>query len=161
MPEARSRAAVEDWIRELAPCAAAETDAERKRIEAEQQARERAAQVQRTIDHGRQLRVAGIVATAGGLALIGGGIAFAIKGQSVNTDLANQCHTIGCGWDLKQTKDLDAEGHRANTFAVLGFVAGGMATLTGAGLFVWGRTRIHTVVEPRADGAAVSATVHF
>jgi hypothetical protein len=166
-PSTRSRDAIEGWLRELEPCAAAEEAAERD-AERERRAEQHFAVVplpkQRTHDRGKSLRLSGIAVTAAGGAALIVGTAYLLHSRSLEDTYNHKCSAAGpdCNYDLPAFKSLERDGRAADALAVAGFVVGGIATLAGAGLYVWGRTRVETItVEPARGGAAVSAGLRF
>lgn len=172
-PNAENKDKVNQWLHELQPCVDQrhnEQDAARRAEEAEKQrkaddarrAAEAAKPVPRQVDRGGGMRIAGITIGAVGVAGLAAGIVYGIKSQNVKNDVANRCNR-GCQWDSPAILDLDAEGKRDNTRATIGYIAGGIATLVGAGLYAYGRTRVETVmVTPNASGGAtVNAVLSF
>lgn len=167
-PESRSRAAIEGWLRELQPCADAEAEVERQRLELEQRDRERARHPQTMeIDRGRRLRIGGIATAVAGVAALAVGTGYAIHSRTIQRQLESLCASPGgCPYEpdpMNAVYKLHADGSRANEIAAVGFIAGGILVATGAGLYVWGRARVETVVvvEPRTGSAAVSARIRF
>jgi len=171
-PNAENKDKVNQWLSELQPCVEQrhnEQDAAKRAEEAERQrkaeearrAAEAAKPVPVEVDHGKPLRVAGIVTGALGVATLGVGIFYGIRGQSIKNDIDNMCDRR-CQWDMEPIIGLDADGKQANTRAKIGYIAGGIATLVGTGLYMFGRTRVETVmVTPNAGGATVSAQLTF
>jgi tetratricopeptide (TPR) repeat protein len=171
-PNAENKDKVNQWLSELQPCVDQrhnEQDAARRAEEAERQRQaeeaRRAAEARKPVpvevDRGKPLRIAGIATGALGLGALTVGIVYGIKGQNIKNDLANMCDRR-CQWDSQDVIDLDARGKQANTRATIGYIAGGIATLAGAGLYMFGRTRVETVmVTPNAGGASVSAQLSF
>jgi len=160
-PNARSRAAIEGWLRELEPCAAAEDAAERERMSAEH--RDVAPPPKpRAIDRGKSLRLAGVlVSAAGGVSLIVGA-GYLLDSRSKQADYSKLCPGADCDLSNPTFAALDRDGRAANAIATAGFIVGGVMTAAGVGLYVWGRTRVETVVvEPRPGGATVSAELRF
>jgi tetratricopeptide (TPR) repeat protein len=172
-PNAENKDKVNQWLRELQPCVDQrrnEQDAARRAEEAERQRKEeearRAAEaakpVPTEVDGGKPLRIAGIATGALGLTALTVGIVYGIKSQNIKNQVADMC-SMRCQWDSTEITDLDAAGNRANTRAKIGYIAGGIATVVGAGLYVFGRTRIETVmVTPNGNGgASASVMVSF
>jgi tetratricopeptide (TPR) repeat protein len=171
-PNAENKDKVNQWLSELQPCVDqrhAEQDAAHRAEQAERErtaeearrAAERVKPVPVQVDHGRSLRIAGIAVAAVGIAGLTAGTVYGIKGQHIKTDLAGRCDNH-CQWDSPEIIALDAEGKRDNRRATIGYIAGGIATLVGAGLYIVGRTRVETVmVTPNAGGATVSAQLAF
>jgi tetratricopeptide (TPR) repeat protein len=171
-PNAENKDKVNQWLRELQPCVDQrrnEQDVARRAEEAERQRKEdearRAAEaakpVPTEVDRGKPLRIAGVATGAIGLTALTVGIVYGIKSQNIKNQVADMC-SVRCQWDSPEITDLDAAGTRANTRAKLGYIGGGIATVVGAGLYVFGRTRIETVmVTPNAGGATASASFSF
>lgn len=172
-PSAENKDKVNQWLSELQPCVDQrhnEQDAARRAEEAERQRKEeearRAAEAAKPVpvevDRGAPLRVAGIVTGVIGVAGLSVGIVYGIKSQSIKNEIDDKCITNHCQWDSMEILDLDAAGSRANTRAKIGYIAGGIATAVGAGLYIFGRTRVETVmVTPNAGGATASASFSF
>jgi tetratricopeptide (TPR) repeat protein len=163
-PSTRSRAAIEGWLHELEPCAAAEDAAERERLSAEHRevAPPPPKPERRTVDRGGSLRFAGVLVTvAGGVSLITG-VGYLLDSRSKQADYNRLCPGDNCDYTKAPLPALDREGRAANAVATAGFVVGGVLTAAGVGLYVWGRTRVETIVlEPRPGGATVSAELRF
>jgi tetratricopeptide (TPR) repeat protein len=171
-PTAENKDKVNQWLSELQPCVDQrhnEQDAARHAEEAERQrkaeearrAAEAAKPVPTEVDHGKPLRIAGIATGTLGLGALTVGIVYGIKSQSIKNDIATMCDRR-CQWDSNEIIELDAAGMRANQRAKIGYIAGGVATVVGAGLYVFGRTRVETVmVTPNTGGATVSAQLSF
>lgn len=81
-------------------------------------------------DHGRRLRLVGISAGAVGVVGVGIGIGFALHGKSLQSDVEKQY----------DPSTVDA-GHRANTLALVGAIAGGALIATGVTLYLVGHRR--------------------
>lgn len=171
-PNAENKAKVQQWLAELQPCveqrqkehdaAKRGEEAERQRKE-EEERRKRAAVAPRDsiVDNGETFRIAGIATGAvGGVGIIVG-ILYGIKGSNAKSDIATQC-AMGCDWSAPNIQQLDNDGRHANTMAKVGYIGGGIAALVGAGLYVFGRSRIeHVMVTPAEGGASVTAQLQF
>jgi tetratricopeptide (TPR) repeat protein len=166
--DAQQRARVEQWLREIAPCAEQRrtesdlarraTDADRAR-QAEAQRHARDAASPHSAARARQLRIAGIAAAGVGVIGLGLGTWFTIRGAQIESDLADAC-AAGCDWSMLEGKD--AAGHRANTLAAVGWIGGALAAGGGVTLYLLGRSRLERVqIAPVAGGAAVSARLSF
>jgi tetratricopeptide (TPR) repeat protein len=167
--DAKQRERVGQWLREMAPCVEQRRDeverarraeeAERARRAEELRLEREAASRPRTIDRGRGLRIGGIVAAGVGVAGLGLGGYFTVRGAGIRSDLEEECDD-GCDWAL--LRDENAAGERANTLAAVGWIAGGAATVGGVVLYLLGRSRIeHVQLAPIEGGAAVSARLSF
>ena len=171
-PNAENKDKVNQWLSELQPCVDQrhnEQEAARRAEEAERQRKEeearRAAEAAKPVpvevDRGNPLRIAGIATGVVGLGGLAFGVVYGIKSQNIKNDIDNMCDRR-CQWDSTEIMDLDAAGKRANTRAKIGYIAGGIATLVGTGLYMFGRTRVETVmVTPNTGGATVSAQLSF
>ena len=168
----KQREKVQGWLRELQPCVeqrqkehdavkhAEEADRQRR---AEELAKRHAAQapIYAEVDHGRTLRLAGLVTGGVGVVGFGIGVLYAIHGRSLKNELADTCRT-NCDWSDPALQSKDDAGRRANTVAAVGMIGGGLAVLAGAGLYVWGRSKVETVqITPSTTGATVSARLSF
>jgi len=168
----KQREKVQSWLRELQPCVEQrqkEHDAVKRAEEQERQrradelARQRASQQTRSVDvdRGRTLRIAGLATGGVGVVGLAVGVIFSVKGRSLKNDLASACHA-GCDWTRADLQQKDSDGQRANTLSAIGWIGGGVATLAGVGLYMWGRTKVETVqIAPSATGASVSARFEF
>jgi tetratricopeptide (TPR) repeat protein len=171
-PNAENKDKVAQWIHELQPCvdqrkeeqeaARRGAEAERQRKAEEERKRQEAAKpVEVEVDRGKTLRIAGLATGAVGLAGIAVGITYGIKGKNIKKEVADEC-ARGCQWDSDAITSRNDAGKRANTLAEIGYIAGGVATLAGVGLYIFGTTRVeHVMVTPNAGGASVSATLSF
>jgi tetratricopeptide (TPR) repeat protein len=170
-PNADNKAKVKQWLTELQPCveqrqkehdaAKRGEEAERLRREEEERRRRQAAPRETVVDDGGPYRLAGMI--TGGVGAIGVvvGIIYGIKSENLRQDLATQC-MASCRWGEDPVKQLDSDGRRANTIAKVGYIGGGITALVGAGLYVFGRTRVeHVTVAPTEGGATVSARLSF
>lgn len=167
--DAPNRAKVEGWIRELAPCVDERRSADAAKAELEKQKAEAAHKVvtapppvvttKRTVDPGAKLRLAGEATGAVGVVGLVVGIGFAMHGRAIENDLRSACQTECTADDVKAKQ---AAGDRANAIATVGLIGGGLATLAGAGLYFYGRSRPTRVeVVPQPNGAVVSAHFSF
>jgi tetratricopeptide (TPR) repeat protein len=171
-PKAENRDTVNQWLREMQPCVEQrqqEQEAARRGEEAEKARQEELLRKQRAaarpvpmeVDRGKPFRITGLALGGVGIVGLAVGITYGIKSSSIKNDVANQC-AMGCQWDTDPVKSLDADGRAANTRATLGYIVGGIATAAGVGLYMFGRTRIETVmVTPSSGGASVSAQLAF
>ena len=162
-PNAENKAKVQQWLRELSPCVEQRRNDEeakkkldelerQKQLDAERQRQAALASRAHAVDRGKSLRIAGLVTAGTGAIGIGIGVAFSIRGTNLKNQVANDCAT-SCVWDNE--KSLDASGKRANTIALVSYIAGGVAALAGTTMFVVGRLKIESVaVSPTS--AAVS-----
>ena len=167
-PKAENKDKVQQWLTELQPCVDQRhaeqdavkqaQDAEKKRQEDEARRRAEAMKpVPMEVDHGKPLRIAGIATGAIGVGGLVVGIVYGIKSKNLKNQVADMC-TKGCQWDDPDTLALDSQGKTDNSRAKLGYIAGGIMTLAGAGLYVFGRTRVETVmVTPNAAGGATAS----
>jgi hypothetical protein len=102
-------------------------------------------------------RLAGIVVGIGGVALVGGGVAFGLQAQAAEEDLEELSRTGGM-WD----QDLYDSGERAALLSTIGFAAGGVAIAAGVGLWLWGRSEGARVeVAPAPGGGTVGVSWSF
>ena len=160
-PTAENKAKVQQWLRDLQPCAddrRKEHDAALRAQELERQQHDgeaaksptavappppRAATT--TVNRGTGLRIAGLAtAAAGGLGLIVG-IAYGIQGANLKNEIGTKCNGGTCNWNDPVIAALNSDGHRANTLAYVGYIGGGLAVLAGTGLYLYGRSRVETV----------------
>lgn len=170
----KQREKVTGWLRELQPCVeqrqqehdavkrAQEQDQERAR-QAQELERQRASKAPATarVDHGRSLRIAGLAVGAVGVVGVGVGVLYSIRGRSLRNELADSCR-MGCDWTDPDLRAKDSDGQRANTVSAIGWIGGGVAVLAGAGLYLWGRSKVETLqITPSATGATVSARLSF
>jgi tetratricopeptide (TPR) repeat protein len=173
-PKAENKQKVEQWLEELRPCVEqrkqdqeaarkSQEEAERLRRERElaQQQRPVAAPVETTVDRGAPLRIGGIALAGVGAIGLGVGIVYGVKGSNIRADIDEQC-SLTCQWDSPDIQAMHADGKSANTRAAIGYIGGGIAVLGGVALYMFGRTRVETVmVTPGAGGATVSAKLSF
>jgi len=169
-PNAENKDKVRQWVRELSPCVEQRRKDEeakkkldeierQKQVDAERQRQAAAAPHQHKVDRGKPLRVAGMLSAGAGVIGLAIGVGFSIRGTSLKNQVANDC-AASCVWD--QEKSLDASGKRANTIAAISYVAGGVAVIAGASLFVWGRVRMESVaVTPTPGGATAAVSMRF
>jgi tetratricopeptide (TPR) repeat protein len=165
-PTSKQRDKVTAWVRELQPCVeqrhkerrdahdaeALRRDAERRRIEA---AKPRFADV----DRGGPFRIAGIATASAGVVGLAAGVVFSIRGSSLQSELQTTC-AKGCNWN--DYLDKDAAGKRANVYAAIGWIGGGVAVLGGVGLYMLGRNRFERVqITPVNGGATMGASASF
>jgi len=167
-----NRDKVQSWLRELQPCA--------DKTRAEHEAAVKAAEDERrrqqvapppppvAIDVGRTYRIAGLASAGVGVVGLAVGIGFALHGKSLHDQIDAQCPMGMCAWDSaapgQQTPaQLDADGHRANTWAALDLIVGGLAVFAGAGLYYYGHTKVETrvMVSTQPGGAVVGARLTF
>jgi hypothetical protein len=86
---------------------------------------------------------------------------YGLEGSQIRTDLDDQC-ARGCQWDSPPIQQMHEDGQTANTRAKIGYIGGGIAVIAGAALYMFGRTRVETVmVTPATGGATVSAKLSF
>ena len=171
----QQREKVKDWIHELAPCveqrkkdvdaakAAQERAeaAEKARIAAEAERRRREGPKYHTIDHGKGLRIGGYIGAGLGAVGMGVGLAYTLKSNRIQDDLATACKN-GCDWTDPALRSKDSDGKHANTLATVGWVTGGVLFAGGVTLYVIGRMKIeHVEVQPTNGGATVSARLEF
>ncbi|HSD88635.1 MAG TPA: tetratricopeptide repeat protein [Kofleriaceae bacterium] len=171
-PKAENRDKVNQWLREMQPCVEQrqkEQEAARRGEEAEQarqqellrRQREAARPVEVEVDRGKPFRITGLALGGVGIVGLAVGITYGIKSKNIKNDVATQCAN-GCQWDSMPIQSLDADGRTANSRAKLGYIVGGIATAAGVGLYMFGRTRVETVmVTPSSGGASVSAQLAF
>jgi tetratricopeptide (TPR) repeat protein len=165
-PTSQQRDKVTAWLRELQPCVeqrqkeqqdardaeALRRDAERRRIEA---AKPRFADV----DRGAPYRIAGIATASAGVVGLAVGVVFTIRGSNLQSELQTTC-AKGCNWN--DYLDKDEAGKRANVYAAIGWIGGGVAVLGGVGLYMLGRNRFERVqITPVNGGATVGASASF
>jgi tetratricopeptide (TPR) repeat protein len=176
-PGAENRVKVQQWLRELQPCVEQrreEQAAARRGEEAERQRREEAEQRQHadvgsgpepmgTRDRGRNLRIAGLATGAIGIVGLAVGMGYSIQGGNVTDRITALCSPPNtCQWDDPGIQELHVDGERANTRALVGYVVGGLATVAGGALYVYGRTRVEAVaVMPTQGGLTVAANLRF
>jgi len=172
LPKAENRDKVNQWLREMQPCVEQrqkEQEAARRGEEAERarqaevlrHRREAARPVATEVDRGKPFRITGLALGGVGIVGLAIGITYNIRSSSIKNDVANQCNA-GCQWDSPPIQALDADGRTANSRAKLGYIVGGIATAAGVGLYMFGRTRVETVmVTPTGGGASVSAQLSF
>lgn len=166
----KQREKVGGWIRELAPCveqrqkdrdAVKRAEALERDRTAADRARDAVPAKTRAVDRGRPLRISGIVVGGVGLIGLGVGTVFSLRGRSLRQELRTACE-VSCDWSDPEIRAKDRDGQRANTFAAIGWIGGGIAVLAGAGLYLWGNTKTETItLSPSATGATVSARFSF
>jgi tetratricopeptide (TPR) repeat protein len=171
-PKADNKAKVLQWLTELQPCveqrqkeheaARKGEEAERLRREEEDRKRRAALAPQETlVDHGGTLRLAGVITIGVGSVGVAVGALYSVKGSNLKSDLATAC-MAGCRWDDPAIRQLDTDGQHANTIAKIGYIGGGITALVGAGLYVFGRSRVeHVMISPAEGGATVTARLRF
>ncbi|MSP61893.1 MAG: tetratricopeptide repeat protein [Myxococcales bacterium] len=81
----------------------------------------------------RQRRIAGLAVGAGGVALVGAGIVFAVLASSAGNQISHP--TPGQRFD----PSLESKGGAFNALAITGLVVGGVAIAGGAALYILGR----------------------
>jgi tetratricopeptide (TPR) repeat protein len=167
-PNAPNTEIVKQWMRELAPCVEQQ---KRRELDAAKRAEQLAKQerepksvepgpAQPTIEHdrGASLRTAGLLVGGVGVATLAFGVAETVRGRSLQSGLATAC-TLSSPCTYDQVKSLDDQGHRANTFATVGYIGGVVALAAGIGLYLYGTTKIeHVAISPAPSGATVGAT---
>ncbi len=163
-PAAPNKDKVEGWIRELSQCveqrsaeheAAVREQADQARRAEAEALRQKLAAILKYRDDGRSYRLAGVTTAGAGIVGLGLGIGFAAHGSSLTSQIAKDCPPTSCTWGTTQVSE-DAAGHRANTIAAVGFVAGGVAVLAGAGLYYLGHTKAAIEVTPTSVAARVA-----
>jgi tetratricopeptide (TPR) repeat protein len=161
-----TRTSVERWIAELSPCEEQrkkEMEAARRYEEAEKQRRadeaaRAAAQKQAALgDRGRGTRRLGMMVGAGGGVLLGAGGLFALRAQRISKELRKECPQGNCEWTTER-EDREDAAERSDVFAIVGFATGTAAAITGAILYLRGRSmgNERVTVTPTTNGAAVS-----
>lgn len=167
-PHAENADSVNNWLRELAPCANERKEEQalaHRRVEAPAPA-PAPAQLAVTApavasDAGRNERLAGLA--VGGVGVIGivVGIAYGIKGQAYEDEIRLACMTT-CDWD--QLESRHAAGQRANTLSLAGYIGGSLALIGGGALYAHGwlkQQRVTVDAGPTTGGAQISARVRF
>ena len=168
-PGAPNTETVQQWMRELAPCVDQQKKREREaalraeaQAKAERDARDNPGSVETpTIerDNGRALRIAGLAAGGAGVVGLGLGVVETVRGRSLQSGLTAAC-TPTCTY--AQIKSIDDQGHRANTFAAIGYIGGGAALAAGITLYVLGANRVeHVAITPAPHGATAGATFRW
>jgi tetratricopeptide (TPR) repeat protein len=162
-PTAENAAAVRGLLRELEPCVEQrkrEHDAATRADDLARQARAQpSAAAETTVDAGATWRAAGLSIGGAGVVGIVIGIAYGVRSHDLQRELDLACAT-SC--TSAQAKSLDEAGHRANTISAIGYIGGGVAVLAGAGLYVFGRSRVeHVTIAPVPGGAAIGATLRW
>jgi len=165
-PTAPNADVVKQWMRELAPCVEqqkkreleaarrAEQLAKRENTDKGQPAPAPVATVEH--DEGAGMRTAGLMISGVGVIGVVIGVSETVRGSSLQSGLAAACKP-SCTYD--QVKSLDDAGHRANTIATVGYIAGGVALAAGIGLYFYGASKVeHVAVSPAPGGATVGAT---
>jgi tetratricopeptide (TPR) repeat protein len=173
--DAKQRERVQGWIHELAPCvedrkrdadaakAAQERAeaAEKARLAAEAERRRREGPKYQTIDRGKPFRITGYIAAGVGAVGMGFGLAYTLKSNRLQDELATTCMN-GCDWTDPQNRQKDTDGKHANTLATVGWVTGGVLFAGGVTLYIIGRMKIeHVEVQPVEGGATVSTRLSF
>ncbi len=164
-PQASNKDKVEQWIFELRPCVdkARERDAAARAAAERQRPSAPAVPVETEVDHGAPFRIAGIALAGVGMLGLVVGITYGVKGNGIQDDIDERCTAPNtCLWDSPEIQALHDDGETANTRAMIGYVGGGIAIAAGVGLYMFGRTRVETVmVTPTAGGAAVGASFRW
>jgi len=119
-PEADNRAKVEQFIAEMDRCVAMPTPLPPSEVRVE---------TRRSVP-----LITGGVAAAIGLGLVGAGIYFSSDGSQRARQLEDACAS-GC--DGASVASIDRAGKRANRYATVSYVAGGLTLAAGATLMVW------------------------
>jgi tetratricopeptide (TPR) repeat protein len=177
--DAKTATKVQQWLRELQPCVeqrkqereavehAAVIEREQKardaREEAERQRKLAAARapVEREVDHGRGWRLGGIAAGSVGAVGLVVGVVYSAIGASKKSQVAS-AFAMDHDWTNPTVVSLDKDGRAANTYATIGYIAGGVLALGGAAMYVYGRIDVeHVVVTPTPSGATVGITGSF
>jgi len=166
-PSAPNADVVKQWMRELAPCVEQQKKRELEAAKrAEQLAKREAGDKSQpapvaaapTIEHdeGAGMRTAGLMISGVGVIGVVIGVTETVRGSSLQSGLSAACKP-SCTYD--QVKSLDDAGHRANTIATVGYIAGGVALAAGIGLYIYGASKVeHVTVAPAPGGATVGAT---
>lgn len=100
-----------------------------------------------------------------GLAAAGSGTFFALRVGSLERDREGLC-PAPCTWSealARREAELQQDGDRASTLAIASFAVGGAALVTGAVLYLTGRTTRteHAMVVPTRGGAVASLGFSF
>ena len=174
--DAKTATKVQGWLRELEPCVeqrkqeheavehAAQIEREQKaREEAERQRQLAAAAhpVYREIDHGRGLRAGGIAAASVGVVGLALGVTYSVIGGDKKTQASTE---LAMTHDVNDPiyVSLNKDGYNANTFAAIGYIAGGVLAVGGAAMYIYGRIDVErVVVTPTPGGATVGVTGSF
>jgi tetratricopeptide (TPR) repeat protein len=164
-PKSKQHDKVSAWLRELQPCVEQRQkeqqdarDAEQLRREAERRRIDAATPRFADVDRGGPYRIAGIATASVGVVGIAAGIVFSIRGASLHNELQTTC-TTGCNWNDPAIRDKDESGKRANVYAAIGWIGGGVAVLGGVGLYMLGRHRTERVqITPTSNGAMISGS---
>jgi len=168
-PNAENKAKVQQWLEELRPCV---DERHREQEAARANAAPPAQSVQpvrpaqpteTTVDRGGTFRIAGIALAGAGAVGLAVGITYGIKGSHLRSDIDAMCNApMTCQWDSDPIQKLDKDGKRANTFALAGYIGGGIAVAAGAALYMLGRSRVEVVtITPTGGGASVNAQWAF
>jgi tetratricopeptide (TPR) repeat protein len=160
-PTSKQRDKVTAWLRELQPCVEQRhkeqqdaRDAEQLRRDAERRRIEAATPRFADVDRGGPYRIAGIATASVGLAGLAAGIVYSIRGANLHDELQTTC-AKGCNWNDPAIRAKDSAGSRANVYAAVGWIGGGVAALGGVGLYLLGRNRFERV-QVTPTGVAVS-----
>jgi tetratricopeptide (TPR) repeat protein len=154
-----TRASVEQWIGELAPCVeqrTKEAEATRRYEEADKKRRaDVAARLQRElVDRDRNRRRMGVVIGGVGGGLIVAGGLFGLRARRIGNELREKC--MGCDWPAEfEEKEQTAE--RSDLYAIASVATGTAAVITGIVIYLRGRRANERVlVAPTPNGATVS-----
>jgi tetratricopeptide (TPR) repeat protein len=102
--------------------------------------------------------IAGIASAGLGAVLVATGVYFSYHAHQIANDVTELCAVT---WVGSQIADLDREGRNAQTTAVVLDVAGGLAVIAGAGLYLWASAEgkeSPVAVVPSRGGATVVGT---
>ena len=102
-------------------------------------------------DHGKTLRVVGLISGGVGVVALGLGTYFALDARSAASDAESGTGT----WD----PSVQTRGRNAQRNARISLAVGGAAVVTGAVLYILGRSRASessVAVTPKSDGASVT-----
>lgn len=176
-PKAPNKDKVQQWIFELRPCVdkarEREAEAQRNAQEAERQRREAEAAkrnigprpdpVPTEVDRGGPFRISGLALAGVGMLGVVVGVVYGVKGSGIQSDIDDRCSPPNtCQWDSTEIQSLHDDGESANTRAKIGYIGGGVALVAGVALYMFGRTRVETVmVTPTQGGATVGAAFSF
>ena len=167
-PTTKQRDKVNAWLRELQPCVEQRQkeqqdakEAERLRKEDERRRIDAATPRFGDVDRGAPFRIAGLATASVGALGLGVGVVFSVRGSNLRSELQTKC-SMGCNWSDPMIRDKDNAGSRANLYAAIGWIGGGVAVLGGVGLYMLGRNRVERVqITPAAGGATISASGSF
>jgi tetratricopeptide (TPR) repeat protein len=165
-PKASNKDKVEQWIFELRPCVdkAREREAAARAATGERQpSNAQTGPVETEVDRGAPYRIAGIALAGVGMLGLVVGVTYGVKGNGIQDDIDERCTAPrSCLWDSREIQALHDDGETANTRAMIGYIGGGIAIAAGVGLYMFGRTRVETVmVTPTSGGAAVGASFRW